>query len=56
MTTIAEKKARIAKLKRLGRDVSKYEAKLIPKEPPEDGALIVEVKPVRRIGRPPRVQ
>jgi hypothetical protein len=54
MTNIEQKKARIAKLKRLGRDVSKYEAKLLPKETPKEGTLIVEVSPVRRVGRPPR--
>lgn len=46
MTDIEQKKARIAKLKRLGRDVSKYEAKLLPVAPAES------LKPVRRPGRP----
>lgn len=51
--TIEQKKAKIAKLRGLGRDVSKYEAKLLPKEP-EAKEEAAEVKPARRLGRPPR--
>lgn len=63
MTTIAEKKAKIAKLRGLGRDVSKYEAKLKGPEinapisaPPGEilPAKEGEAKLVRRLGRPPR--
>jgi hypothetical protein len=60
MTTIEQKKARIEKLRRLGRDVSVYEAKLMLILPfPSKVEEVVEEpkpvrQPVRRIGRPPR--
>lgn len=61
MNTIEQKKAKIAKLKGLGRDVSKYEAKLLPKEEEKpdsshsaDAFAMMVAKPIRRPGRPPR--
>lgn len=52
MTTIEQKKARIAKLRGLGRDVSKYEAKLTTGAP-EIETVDAPVKVIRR-GRKPR--